>query len=440
MKLTQAAIAKLLPRETGRFAAYDDALPGFGVMVQPTGAKSFVAEYRPAGAGRSAAKRRVTIGAVGKVSLDDARKEARRLFAEVAKGADPMAQRREAKAEASLSDMADRWLTYIERTKKLRSHEEYRRAMDLHIKPVLGTKAFRQVARADVRRLFDKLSTTSPVVANRVLAIISSMWGWVAAQEMVSDADNPTRRIERNAEHGRERYLNDEELSRLGATLRLAERNGLPWVAQASDKPESKHLAKPENRRTIVAPDAVAAIRLLLLTSCRLREILHLRWDEVDLDRGVIRLAHDRAKAGKRDVPLSTAALDVLSGIPKLDGNPHVFAGANGKPRSDLNKPWAAVTTHAGLVGLRIHDLRHTSASSGAGAGLSLHTIGGLLGHRSTVSTARYSHLDANPLRRAADTVATHLQAAMGETTREKTHYDSAATATETSIDVGRSA
>ena len=80
------------------------------------------------------------------------------------------------------------------------------------------------------------------------------------------------------------------------------------------------------------------------------------------------------------------------------------------------------MTTHAGLTGLRIHDLRHTSASVGAGAGLSLHIIGGLLGHRSTVSTARYSHLDANPLRRAADTVATHLQTAMGETTIDNAH------------------
>ena len=430
MKLTQASIAKLQPRETGRFAAYDEALPGFGVMVQPTGAMSFIAEYRPAGAGRSAAKRRVTIGAVGKLSLDEARKEARRLFAEVAKGADPMAARRQAKAEASLSELADRWLTHIERTKKPRTHEEYRRAMELHIRPAIGTKAFRQVARADVRRLFDRLSASSPVVANRVLAIISSLWGWAAAQEIVLDAENPTRRIERNEERGRERYLSDDELGRLGATLRLAEREGLPWVESASDKPTSKHLVKPENRRTLVSPSAIAAIRLLLLTSCRLREVLHLRWDEVDYARGVIRLAHDRAKAGKRDVPLSAAALAVLSELPREDGNPHVFPGADGKPRSDLKRPWAAITTHAGLTSLRIHDLRHTGASVGAGAGLSLHTIGGLLGHRTAASTGRYAHLDANPLRRAADTVAIHLQAAMGDTTAGRGDVDTSGTPT----------
>ena len=143
-----------------------------------------------------------------------------------------------------------------------------------------------------------------------------------------------------------------------------------------------------------------------------------MRWDEVDFDRGVIRLGHDRAKAGKRDVPLSAAALVVLDSIPREDGNPHVFCGADGNPRSDLKRPWAAVTAHAQLTGLRIHDLRHTGASVGAGAGLSLHTIGGLLGHRTAASTGRYAHLDANPLRRAADTVAAHLQAVMGDTSK----------------------
>jgi integrase len=150
----------------------------------------------------------------------------------------------------------------------------------------------------------------------------------------------------------------------------------------------------------------------LILTGARLREILDAQWQHVDLERGVIFLAD--SKTGKKPVYLSAAAQAVLASIPHIEGNPHIVAGMkDGAPRADLKKPWRAVTKAAGLKGVRIHDLRHSFASIGAGASMGLPVIGKLLGHSQAATTQRYAHLDADPLRRAVDTIGATIAAAM---------------------------
>ena len=100
--------------------------------------------------------------------------------------------------------------------------------------------------------------------------------------------------------------------------------------------------------------------------------------------------------------------------LPRIEGNPHIIAGArDGAPRADLKKPWAAVKRAAGIEGVRLHDLRHSFASIGAGASLGLPIIGKLLGHSQASTTHRYAHLDADPLRRAVDTIGVTISAAM---------------------------
>ena len=159
-------------------------------------------------------------------------------------------------------------------------------------------------------------------------------------------------------------------------------------------------------------PFAVAAIRLLCLTGARLREILDARWEQVDLERGILFLAD--SKTGRKPLYLSPAAQSVLASIARIADNPHIIAGAlAGAPRADLNKPWRAVIRVADLDGLRIHDLRHSFASFGAGASLGLPIIGKLLGHSQPATTARYAHLDADPMRRAVDTIGATISSAM---------------------------
>ena len=121
------------------------------------------------------------------------------------------------------------------------------------------------------------------------------------------------------------------------------------------------------------------------------------------------------SKSGRKPIYLSAAAQAVLAELPRLDGNPHIIASGarDGRPRSDLKKPWAAVTRAAGLDGLRIHDLRHSFASVGAGASLGLPIMGKLLGHSQPTTTQRYAHLDSDPLRRAVETIGASIDGAM---------------------------
>ena len=170
---------------------------------------------------------------------------------------------------------------------------------------------------------------------------------------------NPCRRLEKYPEPGRERFLTPDELGRLGDALRTAD----------------------------ICPRAAAAIRLLILTGARLREILDAKWSYVDVERGVLFLPD--SKTGKKTVYLNAAALEVLHNLPRADDNPYVIPGQkDGQPKSDLHGPWKHVCAAAGLDGVRLHDLRHSYASIGAGASMGLPIVGKLLGHKSASTTA----------------------------------------------------
>jgi integrase len=201
----------------------------------------------------------------------------------------------------------------------------------------------------------------------------------------------------------------------VGDAIREAETMGVPYVIDET-KPKAKHAPKPKNRRTIIDPHAAAALRLLIFTGARLREILHLRWEWVHFERGLLLLPD--SKTGNKAIVLNAPAIKVLADLPRMGA--YVIAGKaagtyDERPRSDLNRPWRAVARHAGLTGVRIHDLRHTHASFGVGAGLGLPIIGRLLGHAHATTTARYAHLDVDPLRRASGHIGNLLAEAMGE-------------------------
>jgi len=389
-----------------RVFLWDDALAGFGVGAFPSGTKVYVAQFRKDGRSR-----RVAIGEHGRLTPDEARSEAKKLLGAVEKGADPIEERRLARGVRTFREIADEFMRrHVASKRKGRTRYEYERLLQVHIYPALGSRRITDVRRADVARLHGALSDR-PFVANRCLALISSIWNWAARRDEVQFANNPAKGIDRNPEQGRERYLTSKEFERLGNALRTAETIGLPWTVDET-KPKAKHAPKADKRRTVADPFAVAAIRLLILTGARLREILHARWESVDFEREIIHL--EDSKTGRKRIYLSAAALSVLSDLPRIEGNPHVIPGGkDGAPRVDLKRPWAAIVKAAKLEGVRIHDLRHSFASIGAGASMGLPIIGRLLGHSQPQTTAKYSHLQADPLRRAADTIGATISAAM---------------------------
>ena len=138
--------------------------------------------------------------------------------------------------------------------------------------------------------------------------------------------------------------------------------------------------------------------------------MLHLKWDYVDFDRCMIFLPD--SKTGRKPVILNAFALAVLTSLPRAGS--YIFPGNDPeRPRHDLKRIWSAICRRCDLPGVRIHDLRHTFASVGAGSGMGLPIVGKLLGHTQASTTARYAHLDSDPLRRASDSIGASISAAL---------------------------
>lgn len=411
-RITKRLVDGLSPGASEYFV-WDSKLPGFGLRVQRSGVMSYVAKYR-AGSGRSAPTRRVTLGRVGKITPDEAEKLAKRVLGAVAHGADPAAAKSADRRGATLKELADMFLTdHVAAKRKPATADHYKLILHNHVLPALGNRKADQVTAVDIARLHARMRER-PYLANRTVAVIGSLYSFAGRRRLLLPAGfNPARNLDKYPERGRERFLTTAELTRLGDALREAETIGIPCDVDDT-KPTAKHA--PKNRRTVIGQHAAAAIRLLLFCGARLREILHLRWEHVDLERGLLFLTD--SKTGKKAIVLNAPAMAVLAALPRVGG--YVIAGQDAgtdeeKPRADLNKPWRAVRKRAELEGVRLHDLRHTHASIGAGAGLGLPIIGKLLGHTKAATTQKYAHLDVDPLRRASDHIGARLAEALGE-------------------------
>ena len=337
---------------------WDGELTGFGVRVRKSGRKNYVVQARVAGK-----LRWFTIGQHGPITLEEARVAALEILALAKKGIDPRDGDAKRAAEPVMADLGKRFLEdYVPVHCKPSTAAEYRRSVTLFIDPAIGEKRISEVQRKDIAELHHGLRD-KPYQANRTLGVLSKMfalaevWGWR------TDGSNPCRHVKRYKERKRERFLSPEETERLGEVLREAEGE---------------------------MPSAVAAIRLLLLTGCRLSEIQFLRWDYVKDD--CIELPD--AKTGGRIVPLGPEAQAVLSALPHKGDNPWVITGRLPSTHlTDLQRPWRRIRERAGLEGVRIHDLRHSYASRALALGESLTMIGKLLGHTQLQTTARYAHL-----------------------------------------------
>ncbi len=427
--LTDARVKALATREK-EYVAWCEGDRGFGVRVWPASAKSpegrkvFVVMYRVRGSGGPV--KRVTIGAFPSTSTEDARKEARRILAKAALGEDVAAERATGRAALTVAELCDEYLREGCGHKKASTISVDRGRIARHILPLLGKRRVDQIKKADVAKFVRDVAngeTAADVktgkfgraivkggkgTATRTLRLLGGIFSYAIERGYIEA--NPRTGVKAYKDQSNTRWIEGDELARLGETLRLAETEGLPW--RQNEGVKSKHRARPENAREAISPHAIAAIRLLLLTGSRLREILHLRWSDVSFERASIHLPD--SKTGAKDLYLSAPALKVLAEIPRIKGNPYVIAGAKAdEPRSDLKRPWARITEHAGLTGLRLHDLRHSYASTGAASGMGLTFVGKLLGHKSTATTQRYAHLADHPLRQANEAIGQQIAAAM---------------------------
>lgn len=410
LKLTQRTLLSIKPSAT-RTYYYDETLRGFGLLVTPAGGMSWIVEYRPGVGGRGTTKRRMTLGKSTTLTPEQARTLAKQILARVQAGEDPAAEKAELKKAETVAELCDLYLEEADRgaiisrrgaPKKASTLATDRGRIARHIKPLLGKKLARSVTRSDIERFLRDVAagktatdektkkhgraivTGGKGTATRTVRLLGGIFSY--AIRIGVRADNPTHGVAKYADGQGARFLDSAELERLGDALREAETVGIPWDIDP-EAPGAKHLPKDyKERRVTIAPHPAAAIRLLILTGCRLREILNLEWRSVDLERGLLNLPD--SKTGPRFVILSAPAMEILSNLPRIKDCPYVILGEDqASPRSDLKRPWALVTRAAGLEGVRLHDLRHTFASHGALTGMGLLMLGKLLGHADLKTT-----------------------------------------------------
>jgi integrase len=395
VKLTKRRIDEFKPGKN-RLVLWDSDVAGFGLRVSPSGERSYVLKYRYRGA-----QRWFTIGRHGSPwTVDGARKEARRLLGEVAKGNDPAAGKGADRQALTITQLCDLYLA------EGVSHKKHRGRIERHIKPLLGRRRVDAVNRGDIERLIadvanGKTAQQQPKargrgslargglgVAGQCATLVGTLLAFAVQRGMRTD--NPARGLKKPPIRKLERFLSEVEIGRLAVAL-------------------DDYLKEGGNLF------AVAAIKLLLLSGARRNEILSLEWRDVDLERQHLRLRDSKTR--EKVVLLSAPAVALLQALPRVEGNPHVIVGSAGSGYlKGLSKIWGNMRARAALDGVRLHDLRHSFASIGAGASLGLPIIGKLLGHTQPATTARYAHLAPDPVRRAAETIGATIAAAMGGT------------------------
>lgn len=397
----------------GRYYVWDSLLPGFGIRVETSGAKTFIVRYRAEGGGRTAAQRFITVGRYGPLTPEQARKQAKTILGAAAMGDDPAGERQARRREMTVGGLVDLYEEegcYIQRgirqgeAMKPRTKAYTIARLRHHVIPLLGHRRVSEVGAGEVERFFRDVATGKTVrdeklgprkrvivrggegAARRVFRDLSAVFSFAKRREIV--ATNPCEiAAVRKSDNHRDRYLTLEEVARLGAAFDALEAEG--------EKPK-----------------AIAIARLYALTGCRRDEIAGLRWSEVDFERGMLILADSKTGRSKR--PLGTPAIAVLKAIDRNPDSDFVFPAERGDGHyQGAKRVWPKVIAKASLPGVTPHTLRHTMGSTAVSTGEALALTGAILGHANPRSTAIYAHVQYDSSRRAANRVTKVIAAAL---------------------------
>ncbi len=410
MKLNKRSIDDI-PKPDRTIIIRDDELSGFSLRVFPTGRKVFLAQYR-VGGGRNGRQRRVKLGVFGTITADEARTKAREILARAHLGDDFATERDKVRGSQTVAQLIDAWsidgALNNRRTGVRRKQVNIDQDVALanhHIRPLIGRRTVESLVKGDIQRVRTQIATGESKTkrkgrkrglikvtggegtATRTIRLFSSILSYAVDAGMIER--NPALGVKLAPSGQRHRYLSPQELKRLGEVL---------------DRPAASE----------TAGTAAIIIRLLVLTGARRGEIEGLRWSEVDFNFGMLR--KETSKTGAKVIPLGRAALQILDDQCQWRSSNQVwvFPAQKGEGHFDgLNKEWTRIRRLAKIEDVRVHDLRHTFASVGAGGGVGLPLIGGILGHRQASTTQRYAHLADTPLRAAADFIGAEIAASL---------------------------
>jgi integrase len=381
-KLTDLTVSRASAPDGGRLDLWDAALPGFGLRVTESGAKSWVLMYRVAGR-----KRRMTLGTYPLYSLKAAREMAREALQRVGTGVDPALEKTATKAALPAPDTVEnvvdefikRYLTSTGRSSQYIAST--RASFNNHVLPRWRGRELRSITRRDVVQLLDAIvDEGKPVAANRVLAAVRKLLNWSLQRGIIDTS--PAARIEApGAETERDRALSLEEL---GLVWRGTDAIGYPFGA---------------------------FVKLAILTAQRRNEVAGMRWKELDLGAALWTIPADRTKAGRAHlVPLSRQAVVLLEALPEL--GEHVFTTGRARRRTDLDESErrdapisgfskaktaldAAIVAHGPAPApWTLHDLRRTASTEMARAGVPRFIVGRVLNHADQGVTRIYDRYE----------------------------------------------
>ena len=358
---------------------------GFCVQVYPSGKKTYYYVYRIKGDRK---KKRITLGTHGQITCEQAREMAQGYAGNVAHRVDPMVKEREKAEQKKEEDSKDLLFkdflpVFIEKHCKVyyasaTLNTDYYRIKN-QILPFFGDKNLNNITRQDILAFQNSL-IHHQTTYNRCISLLSSafnkaiLWGYRA------EGLNPCYGVPKYKDNKKERFLNNSELSQLTKTLNMQEQFGI----------DSAYV--------------LGAIQMLTYTGCRKREILTLKWADVQLDQNCIHFK--KSKTGEKIIPLNNLSKAVLENIERQPGNPYVFCGKKpGRHLTDVKKRWFKIRKMLAIEDVRMHDLRHTFASMAIKSGLGLYQVSKLLGHKNIQTTMRYAHIEKEELVKSAKAV-----------------------------------
>ena len=350
---------------------FDVNCKGLMLEVRTSGGKTYYLRYQDA-RGKT---RHLKLADAADVSLTQARTLAAQRRNQIAMGHDPSESKALLKRVPTVSAFIhDSYLPFIKSYKRSWSTDEG--LLRNHVEPLWGKRYLDQITKQDVIKLItDQRKTHAPGSCNRLLILLRYVFNLAIKWEVPSVKNNPTKGFPLMEENNkRERYLTQQEAAALYAELKQSENPMLQLI-----------------------------IPMLILTGARKREVLDAKWSDFDLERQSWRISI--SKSGKaRHVPLSDGVIALLATVPRLPKCPWAFANPKtGLPYQSFYCSWNRARTRAGLADVRIHDLRHSFASSLVNGGRSLYEVQRILGHTQIKTTQRYAHLSQDSLIAAAN-------------------------------------
>jgi integrase len=365
-KLTEQRIADLPKPSRGASYTYDSLAPSLAIRITAAGVRTFVVVKKINGK-----TQRITLGRIPGLRLDDARQGARRITGQLAQGNDPVALLKAARArKVTLADLWPAYLAHLKQRNRTWARDEER--WETSVSPALGRKALADIGRADCQALIDKIGLNHPIAANRVASFLSAFLNFAVRTDRMQI--NPAKGLIRFREEARARIIKTDELQRL---LSAIEVEGEPWAD---------------------------AFKMLLFTGARRGSVAGMRWEDIDLPSGIWTIPAKIAKnKTATPLPLTEPAIALLQQRLKYRaGEPWVFPSRVGDGHLvGLPKAWGRILKHAGITGLRIHDVRRSVGTALARTGASPHVIATGLGHRSIASAKAYVRLAGEDARQA---------------------------------------